>query len=179
MSKLQENIRQAQGEFKELNLALKDISFSKEHYEFLYEPAKKQQKYYQMIMSDFNVMQGESIFSGIFHATHKEVIEELFEKLAAEDENSSKTLELYTDYRTYMDYDIKITGEDGGFMYYSKVSQEKSGGEDPDPVLYHGGGVFYAAVPQQHRRRCDRPGDAGTRLSTTWTTSGSAACWSS
>lgn len=133
LSKLQENIRQAQGEFKELNLALKDISFSKEHYEFLYEPAKKQQKYYQMIMSDFNVMQGESIFSGIFHATHKEVIEELFEKLAAEDENSSKTLELYTDYRTYMDYDIKITGEDGGFMYYSKVSQEKSGGETQTP----------------------------------------------
>lgn len=78
-------------------------------------------------------MQGESIFSGIFHSTHKEVIEELFEKLTAEDENSSRTLEQYTDYRTYMDYDIKITGEGGGFMYYSKVSQEKSGGETQTP----------------------------------------------
>lgn len=133
LSKLQENIRQAQGEFKELNRALKDIPFSRERYEFLYEPSKLQQKYYQMIMDDFNVMQGESLFSGIFNSTHKEVIEELFEKLALDDENSSKTLELYTDYRTYMDYDIKITGDDGGFMLYSKVSQEKSGGETQTP----------------------------------------------
>ena len=28
-----------------------------------------------------------------------------------------------------MDYDIKISNEDGGFMLYSKVSQEKSGGD--------------------------------------------------
>ena len=86
-----------------------------------------------MIMSDFNVMQGASLFSGLFSETHKEVIDELFEKLTLDDESSSKTLEEYTDYRTYMDYDIKITNEDGGFMFYSKVSQEKSGGETQTP----------------------------------------------
>lgn len=32
-----------------------------------------------------------------------------------------------------MDYDIKISNEDGGFMLYSKVSQEKSGGETQTP----------------------------------------------
>ena len=36
LSKLQENMKQAQGEFKELNKALKDITFSNERYEFLY-----------------------------------------------------------------------------------------------------------------------------------------------
>ena len=35
LSKLQENMKQAQGEFKELNKALKDITFSNERYEFL------------------------------------------------------------------------------------------------------------------------------------------------
>lgn len=84
-------------------------------------------------MSDFNVMQGESIFSGVFNETHKEVIDELFEKLTLEDDSSSRTLEEYTDYRTYMDYDIKISNDDGGFMLYSKVSQEKSGGETQTP----------------------------------------------
>ena len=133
LSKLQENIKQAQTEFKELNRALKEIHFSKEQYEFLYEPDSHLKKYYQMIMSDFNAMQGESIFSGIFNETHKEVIEELFEKLTLDDERSAKTLEEYTDYRTYMDYDIKISNEDGSYMLYSKVSQEKSGGETQTP----------------------------------------------
>ena len=133
LSKLQENIKQAQGEFKELNHALKEIHFSKEQYEFIYEPSGKLKKFYQMIMSDFNVMQGASLFSGLFNETHKEVIDELFEKLTLDDDSSTQTLEEYTDYRTYMDYDIKITGQDGGFMLYSKVSQEKSGGETQTP----------------------------------------------
>lgn len=133
LSRLQENIKQAQGEFKELNRSLKEIHFSREQYEFLFEPSRRLKKYYQMIMDDFNIMQGESIFSGLFNQNHREVIEELFEKLALDDDNSSKTLEEYTDYRTYMDYDIKITGEDGSFMLYSKVSQEKSGGETQTP----------------------------------------------
>lgn len=133
LSRLQENIRQAQGEFKELNRSLAEIHFSREQYEFLYEPSSRLKKYYQMIMDDFNIMQGESIFSGLFNQNHREVIEELFEKLALDDDNSSKTLEEYTDYRTYMDYDIKITGEDGSYMFYSKVSQEKSGGETQTP----------------------------------------------
>ncbi len=133
LSKLQENIKQAQGEFKELNRALKDIHFNKEQYEFMYEPNRKLKKFYQMIMSDFNVMEGTSIFSGVFSETYKEAIDELFEKLTVDDESSAKTLEEYTDYRTYMSYDIKITSDDGGFMLYSKVSQEKSGGETQTP----------------------------------------------
>lgn len=133
LSKLQENIKQAQNAFKELNRALKDIHFSREQYEFTHEPSGDYKKFYQMIMSDFNVMQGTSIFSGVFNETHKEVIDELFEKLTLEDESSSKILEEYTDYRTYMDYDIKISNEDGSFMLYSKVSQEKSGGETQTP----------------------------------------------
>ncbi len=89
--------------------------------------------YYDMIMDDFNVVQGESIFSGIFHETHKEVIDELFERLALNNESSSKTLAEFTDYRTYMDYDIKIIHSDGTFSYYSKVCEEKSGGETQTP----------------------------------------------
>lgn len=133
LSRLQENIKQAQNEFKELNRSLGEIHFSREQYEFLYEPSRKLKKFYQMIMDDFNVMQGESIFSSMFSQNHREVIEELFEKLALDDENSAKTLEEYTDYRTYMDYDIKITGEDQSYMLYSKVSREKSGGETQTP----------------------------------------------
>ena len=133
LSKLQENMKQAQGEFRELNKALKDITFSNERYKFLYLPSKSYGKYYDMIMDDFNVVQGESIFSGLFHENHKEVIDELFSKLALDQDNGIKALDEFTDYRTYMDYDIKITHEDGSYSLYSKVCEEKSGGETQTP----------------------------------------------
>lgn len=133
LSKLQENIKKAQSEFKELNRSLDGIDFSGEHYEFLHTPGKALKKYYDMIMDDFNVMEGESIFSSLFSETHKEVIEELFDKLMIDGEESAKTLEYFTDYRTYMDYDIRITGSDGSHILYSKVSREKSGGETQTP----------------------------------------------
>jgi uncharacterized protein YPO0396 len=133
LSKLQENIKKAHSEFNDLNKALKNITFGKDKYKFEYSGSKKYQLYYKMIMDDFNVMQGESIFSGLFHDNHKEVIEELFDKLTADSENSQRILEEFTDYRTYMDYDIKIEHGDEGFSYYSKVCEEKSGGETQTP----------------------------------------------
>ncbi|MDD3796811.1 MAG: ATP-binding protein, partial [Lachnospiraceae bacterium] len=133
LSKLQENMKQAQGEFKELNKALRDIAFSNERYEFLFLPSRRYSKYYEMIMDDFNVVQGESIFAGIFHENHKEVIDELFSRLALDQDNGTRTLDEFTDYRTYMDYDIKILHEDGNYSLYSKVCEEKSGGETQTP----------------------------------------------
>lgn len=133
LAKLQENMKQAQTEFRDLNKALQDIIFSNEKYEFIYMPSKRYRQYYEMIMDDFNAMQGESIFSGLFHENHKEVIDELFDKLALDNENNAKALEEFTDYRTYMDYDIKIVHSDGSYSFYSKVCEEKSGGETQTP----------------------------------------------
>ena len=133
LAKLQENMKQAQGEFKELNKALRDIVFSNEKYEFLYLPSKRYRQYYEMIMDDFNAIKGESIFSGVFHENHKEVIDELFDRLALDSENSTKALDEFTDYRTYMDYDIRIVHSDDSYSFYSKVCEEKSGGETQTP----------------------------------------------
>lgn len=133
LAKLQENMKTAQTEFKELNKALKDIEFSNEKYEFHFMPSKKYRHYYEMIMDDFNAIQGESIFSGAFHENHKEVIDELFERLALDNDNNAKVLEEFTDYRTYMDYDIKIIHSDETYSLYSKVCEEKSGGETQTP----------------------------------------------
>lgn len=128
LAKLQENMKNAQTEFKELNRALKDIRFSNEKYEFLFMPSKRYRHYYEMIMDDFNAVQGESIFSGLFHENHKAVIDELFERLALDNENSTRALDEFTDYRTYMDYDIRILHSDDSYSLYSKVCEEKSGG---------------------------------------------------
>ncbi len=133
LAKLQENMKNAQTEFKELNRALRDIRFSNEKYEFLFMPSKRYRHYYEMIMDDFNAVQGESIFSGLFHENHKEVIDELFERLALDHENSAKALDEFTDYRTYMDYDIRILHSDDSYSLYSKVCEVKSGGETQTP----------------------------------------------
>lgn len=134
LSKLQENIRQARQDFKELNRALSEISFDREQYEFIYEPRSAMKKYYTMIMDERNIGGNDSIFGASFMSEHKEVMDELFNKLALDnDENTDKVLEEYTDYRTYMDYDIRIVLPDGSYMLYSKVSAEKSGGETQSP----------------------------------------------
>lgn len=133
LSRLQENIKQAQGEFRSLNKALSQIHFSHEQYRFEYAPRRSLKKYYDMLMDDFDAQSGKSILTGSFSENHKEAIEELFEKLALDDESSAQALEEYTDYRTYMDYDIRISLDDGSYMLYSKVSREKSGGETQTP----------------------------------------------
>lgn len=133
LSKLQENIRKAHGEFNQLNKALKSIPFGSDYYKFEYTGSKKYKMYYDMIMDDFNVIDGISLLSSSFNDRHKEVIEELFSKLTAEGENSNKILEEFTDYRTYMDYDIRIDHGNDEFSYYSKVCEEKSGGETQTP----------------------------------------------
>jgi uncharacterized protein YPO0396 len=133
LSKLNENITKAQQEFKRLNRALEDISFGQEKYQFKYGESKRFSKYYRMIMDELNMLEGFSLLTGAFNEKHKEVIDELFEKLTLDEENSSKVLEEFTDYRTYMDYDIYIDHGDGTHSYYSKVAEEKSGGETQTP----------------------------------------------
>ena len=121
-------------DFRELNRALSEISFAREQYEFLYEPKSSMKKFYTMIMDDRNIGGGDSIFGTVFMNEHREVIDELFNKLTLnDDDETDKLLEQYTDYRTYMDYDIKIILPDGNYMLYSKVSAEKSGGETQSP----------------------------------------------
>ena len=133
LSKIKENIITAQGEFQSLNRALKNVEFGNESYEFKYSESKKYSKYYKMIMDDLNMVEGFSLLSGEFNNKHQEVINELFERLTIDEEESFKALEEFTDYRTYMDYDILVKHADGSKTLYSKVSKEKSGGETQTP----------------------------------------------
>lgn len=76
---------------------------------------------------------GFTLFTSSFMDKHKEAIDELFERITIDDEQSQKTLEKFTDYRTYMDYDIKIHHSNGSTSSFSKVCREKSGGETQTP----------------------------------------------
>ena len=78
------------------------------------------------------------LFTNSFEAKYEAQIKELFDSLAVDEINSHGVINKFTDYRTYMDYDIKITNQAGESMSYSKVFKEKSGGETQVP--------FYVAI---------------------------------
>lgn len=131
LCKLQEQIKMAQNTFKSLNKTLKNIEFNGDRYEFVYSPNKTYKKFYNMIMDDFNTVAGESLFTATFRSTYKEEIQELFDILKLDKDTS--TLDILTDYRSYMDYDIKIIHSDNDYSLYSNTYGSDSGGEAQTP----------------------------------------------
>ena len=135
ISKINENITVAKKEFRELNRALYGVSFGSEEYEFKIEKSKdvKINKYYDMIMDERNIGEGFTLFTQEYENKYKEILEELFEKLTIDGETEDKELQRFTDYRSYMNYDIKIKHSNGEHSLFSKVCKEKSGGETQTP----------------------------------------------
>ena len=85
-----------------------------------------------MIMSEFN-LGGGTLFSTQFEEEYHDEMNELFSKLTVSDENGEDVLREYTDYRSYLDYDIEIISKDGKSQKFSKIYREKSGGETQTP----------------------------------------------
>jgi ABC-type Mn2+/Zn2+ transport system ATPase subunit len=132
LAKLQENIVSAQNEFKKLNEALRGISFGEDEYKFQYTSSKVYDKFYKMIMDENNLV-GNNLLTGMYRQKHKEAMDELFDRITVDNDESRKALEKFTDYRTFMDYDIRIYHSDGSTSSFSKVCREKSGGETQTP----------------------------------------------
>jgi uncharacterized protein YPO0396 len=128
----------AEDEIKKINETLKTIRFGEDSYEFVFPKSKEFSIFYDMVTSDFG--EGDTgLMSLDFEMKYNEQLEELFTSLAADELNSNGALNRFTDYRTYMDYDIKIYNHvNGSETYYSHVFKEKSGGETQVP--------FYVAI---------------------------------
>ena len=132
LARLKENIENAKQEFKNLNSALKDIYYGEDSYKFELTSNKKKESIYQMITSKSNEG-GYNIWSQSFEDEFKEEMEDLFAKLTAYDDKGEKVLAEYTDYRSYLDYDIIVEKRDGTVQRFSKIYGEKSGGETQTP----------------------------------------------
>ncbi len=132
LAKMRENIENAISLFKELNKTLKPIYYGNDSYRFDYSSDKRKKRLYDMIISDFN-LGGFNLFSTQFDEEYHDEMNELFSKLTASDENGDDVLREYTDYRSYLDYDIEIISKDGKSQKFSKIYREKSGGETQTP----------------------------------------------
>ncbi len=133
IAKLRNYIISAQEEIKKINATLANIHFGEDTYEFIFPKSKEYGEYYEMVLSDESMLTGSEIFNYEFEMKYQRQLEELFINLASEDLNSGSSINKFTDYRTYMDYDIKIINQQGDTILYSRVFKEKSGGETQVP----------------------------------------------
>lgn len=137
ISKLREKILKAENEIQKINDTLKNIPFGHDTYEFTFPKSKEYGGFYDMFKSN-EITSGDTIFTVDFEKTYNQQLDELFTAIASESLDDNKSFNKFTDYRTYMDYDIKITNQYGESMLYSKVFREKSGAETQVP--------FYVAI---------------------------------
>ena len=142
LSKMKGHIDDARLEFKNLNRALDNVSYGDDKYHFTITYDKKKESLYRMITSENN-MEGYNLWTASFEAEYHEEMEDLFSKLLTRDDNGQKIVEEYTDYRSYLDYDIEIIKPGGKKQRFSDVYGEKSGSETQVPYYVAIGASFY------------------------------------
>ena len=143
LSKLSDKIRSVKREIKELNYAISSASFGDDTYSFKVEPNKEYERYYKMI-TDEMLMGGYTLMMNQFNEKYREEISELFSVMTGEGNSAldqseyEKRVRLFTDYRTYLTFDIEVTNKEGEKQRLSRTIDKKSGGETQTP--------FYIAV---------------------------------
>lgn len=144
LSKLSDNIRSVKCEIVELNRAISSASFGEDTYSFRVEPNKEYERYYKMITDDMLLIGGYNLMSNQFNLKYKNEIEDLFSIITGEGNTSleqsdyENRIRTFTDYRTYLNFDIEVTNQAGEVQRLSKTIGKKSGGETQTP--------FYIAV---------------------------------
>ena len=147
LAKLKSSIDQVHAQVKNLNRALRQAQFGTDRYQFRVDRNPDYVEYYDMIMAP-ELMEGEAgLFALPFQQKYGKLIEELFSRIATSDDtqlNARKqselrqNIELYTDFRTYLKFDLETTDQNGSKQLLSQTLNTKSGGETQTP--------FYIAV---------------------------------
>lgn len=157
ISGLNEKIENAKKDIYELNKGLAQRDFNGETYEFCVSPTSRDdfKEYYKIIQSGKEYM-ANNLLSETLNESQRRIMDELFIKLSSveNDQETEKMLLEYTDYRNYLDYDIKIKYNSGDFAYFSKVNKEKSGGETQTPFYV----IMAASFEQVVRNRNQNEG---------------------
>lgn len=147
LAKLKSSIDQVQDQVRNLNRALRQAQFGTDRYQFRVERNPDYAEYYDMIMAP-ELMEGDmGLFALPFQEKYGQLIEKLFSQITMADDtqlNARKQSELqeniqrYTDFRTYLKFDLETTDQNGAKQLLSQTLNTKSGGETQTP--------FYIAV---------------------------------
>lgn len=134
---LHTNIGNAERAIRDLNYALR-TPFSEDSYAFQVKPNPEYRRFYDMLTDRMN-LQSYTLFAEQFRQKYAAEIEELFGILTDTSTGDvDKRVEKYTNYRTYLRFDLTVTTPDGLVQRLSRMMEKKSGGETQTP--------FYIAV---------------------------------
>jgi uncharacterized protein YPO0396 len=140
IAKLKASIDTVKGQIEELNDALKMSSFGNDKYRFVISPKPEYRRYYDMI-TDEMLLEGYNLASHQFREKHREAIDELFRQIIDVDTelNADARAELernikrFTDFRTYLSFDLVVTDMNDHSQRLSRTLNKKSGGETQTP----------------------------------------------
>lgn len=141
LSKLKASIESVSEQIETLNISLTNFQFGRDKYEFVVKPNPTYTEIYTMIMDEL-LMKDARTNSQAFYEKYKDTIDDFFAKLTeapgANDEERreiiDKNISLYTDYRTYLDFDLLVkNGETNEVQSLAKSMNTKSGGETQTP----------------------------------------------
>lgn len=143
IAKLKSNIEEVKRQIDELNFALRASQFGTDRYHFTISARKEYKPYYDMIMDPMLMEEGGyNLLSSSFNDKYANEIKELFDMLIENEtfqinaENKVKyeeNIKKFTDYRTYLTFDLIVTDEEGVEQRLSKTMLKKSGGETQIP----------------------------------------------
>jgi uncharacterized protein YPO0396 len=163
LSRIKANIEDVRSQINQLNDALRRSSFGQDKYHFEIFPRQEYKRYYDMI-NDEMLLGGYNLLSAQFNDKYKEEIKDLFD-LVTDSGNSlyadaraeyERRVQEFTNYRTYLTFDLKVTDGDGEEQHLSKTLGKKSGGETQTP--------FYISVLASFAQlyRITKGNDSGT-----------------
>jgi len=144
--KLKSNIEVAYDKIEELNKAIRAVRFGNDTYRFEVKPNPDYMQYYDMITSSLLTSGNADLFGYEFSEKYNSIVENLFNNIIClsenisekEKENIQRNIKIFSEYRTYLSFDLLSTDVTGVTQRLSKSINTKSGGETQTP--------FYIAV---------------------------------
>ena len=152
--RLREQIEDARQQLGFLNTSLAALRFGGERFEFVTSSSPALKKIYDMVMDSQQIM-GDSLFESEFRQKHQEGWDLLFERLTSAHDDENIELRELQDYRSYLNYDIRIHYPNGDRAMLSVINAKKSGGETTTPFYV----AMAASFAQAYRLNQGRPSD--------------------
>ena len=156
--RMKDDILRAKQQFKQINRVMENLEYGEESYRFGIDKSKDKElgMFYDIIMdkdnqqidreNDMLMLMTEASKSEVFESQIDDFmsrimidVEEHAKQNLSGQKSNAKSMGMYVDYRTYLDYDIIVKNAvTGNEVELSKVSGEGSGGENQAP--------FYVAI---------------------------------
>jgi uncharacterized protein YPO0396 len=153
--RLREQIEEARQQLDYLNDTLKELRFGGERFEFITKAEPSLKQVYEMVMDSQSIL-GDSLFESDFRQKHQAGWDLLFERLTAKDsDEATQELHELQDYRSYLQYDIRIHYPNGDRALLSHINAKKSGGETTTPFYV----AMAASFAQAYRLNQPRASD--------------------